>query len=225
MSANQEAEKVSNPRRVTVVGIGASAGGIEALREFFDAVPANLGVAYVVIVHLAPDHNSELAAIIGRRTKMPVVEVSDQKLELKPDHVYVISPDNKLEISDTSIGATQFDEPRGRRSAIDVFFRSLAESHGDGFAIVLSGGGSDGAVGAKAVKEAGGVVLVQDPREAAHEGMPRAVIAAEIADLVLPVRELAGRLAELAQSRAKLAPLIGPPPAGPTIDEDDETAL
>src|SRR5215469_4506878 len=178
-------------QRITVVGIGASAGGIEALREFFDAVPVDLGLAYVVIVHLSPDHNSELAAIIGRRTKMPVAEVSEHKLELKPDHVYVISPDNKLEISDTSIGAAPFEGPQGRRTAIDVFFRSLAESHGDGFAVVLSGGGSDGAVGAKAVKEAGGLVLVQDPREATHEGMPRAVIGAEIADLVLPVRELA----------------------------------
>src|SRR5262252_9235997 len=144
-----ETAKEATGQRVTVVGIGASAGGIEALREFFDAVPANLGLAYVVIVHLAPDHNSELASIIGRRTKMPVVEVSAERLELKPNHVYVISPDHKLEISDTSIGAEPFEGPQGRRSAIDVFFRSLAHSHGDGFAIVLSGGGSDGAVGAK----------------------------------------------------------------------------
>src|SRR5215831_18567874 len=116
MSVEEKSEEAAAPSRVTVVGIGASAGGIEALREFFDAVPVNLGVAYVVIVHLAPDHSSELAAIIGRRTKMPVVEVSDEKLQLRPDHVYVISPDHKLEISDTSIGASQFDEPHGRRT-------------------------------------------------------------------------------------------------------------
>ena len=143
---------------------------------------------------------------------MPVVEVREQKLQLKPDHVYVISPDHKLEISDTRIGAVPFREPHGRRSAIDMFFRSLAESHGDGFAIILSGGGSDGTVGAKAVKEAGGLVLVQDPHEAAHEGMPRAVIASEIADLVLPVREIAARLGDLTRQKEKLAPLI--PPAG-----------
>ena len=217
--------KPESPPRITIAGIGASAGGIEALCEFFEAVPPNLGLAYVVIVHLAPDHNSELAAILGRRTKMPVAEVNDAKLELKPDHVYVIAPDRKLEISDTSIRATPFEEHRGRRTAIDVFFRSLAASHGDGFAIVLSGGGSDGAVGAKAVKAAGGLVLVQDPREAAHEGMPRSVIAAEIADLVLPVRELAGRLGELARHKEKLAPLL-PPPAGEfSIGEDDELVL
>src|SRR5581483_2793026 len=201
---------VASTRRVTVAGIGASAGGIEALREFFDAVPPDLGIAYVVIVHLSPDHNSELATIIGRRTKMPVLAVTEHQLELKRDHVYVISPDHKLEISDTTIGAAPFRDPQGRRTAIDVIFRSLAVSHGDGFAIVLSGGGSDGTLGAKAVKEAGGLVLVQDPHEAAHEGMPRAVIASEVADLVLPVREIARRLGELNRQKEKLAPLIPP---------------
>src|SRR5262249_13192002 len=105
------------------------------------------------------------------------------------------------------------------------FFRSLAESHGDGFAVILSGGGSDGAVGAKAVKEAGGLVLVQDPREAAHEGMPRSVIAADIADLVLPGREIAGRLGELARQKEKLAPLMPPPVGDPSIGEDEELVL
>jgi two-component system, chemotaxis family, CheB/CheR fusion protein len=221
----KEIEKSTAVQRVTVVGIGASAGGIEALCEFFEAVPPDLGLAYVVIVHLAPDHNSELAAIIGRRTRMPVIEVSEQQLELKPDHVYAISPDRKLEINDTSIGAAPFEDARARRTPIDVFFRSLAQSHGDGFAIVLSGGGSDGAVGAKAVKGAGGLVLVQDPNEAAHDGMPSAVIASELADLVLPVRELAKRLGELARHKEKLMPLIPPPAGDASIGEEDELTL
>ncbi|MGN6453144.1 MAG: chemotaxis protein CheB [Steroidobacteraceae bacterium] len=225
MADKEAGGKQASAQRVTIVGIGASAGGIEALCEFFEAVPVDLGLAYVVIVHLAPDHNSELAAIIGRRTKMPVAEVTDDKLELKPDHVYVVPPDRRLEISDTSIGAVPFDEPRGRRTAIDVFFRSLAQSHGDGFAVVLSGGGSDGAVGAKAVKEAGGLVLVQDPREAAHEGMPRAVIAAEIADLVLPVRQIAERLGELARHKEKLAALLPATAEEPSIADGDELLL
>jgi two-component system, chemotaxis family, CheB/CheR fusion protein len=208
-----------------VVGIGASAGGIEALRQFFDAVPADLGLAYVVIVHLAPDHNSELAAILGRRTRMPVVEVNDKQLELKADHAYVIPPDHKLEISDGSIRATAFGDALSRRTAIDVFFRSLAASHADGFAIVLSGGGSDGVIGARAVKEAGGLVLVQDPREAEHDGMPRAVIEAQVADLVLPVRDLAARLGELARQKEKLAPLLPPDLEEPTIDQDHELVL
>jgi two-component system CheB/CheR fusion protein len=215
----------SGARPITVAGIGASAGGIEALRELFGALPADLGLAYVVVVHLAPHHESELAAILARCTKMSVVEIGDdQHLPLERNRVYVIAPDRQLEIDDTTIRSAPFTEPRGKRSAIDVFFRSLAANRGDGFAIVLSGGGSDGAVGAKAVKDAGGVVLVQDPGEATHDAMPRAVIAAAVADIVLPVRELAARLAELATHKERLAPLIRP--AGePSMDDDDEAAL
>ncbi len=184
--------------RITVVGIGASAGGIDALRTFFATVPVDLNVAYVVIVHLAPDYESELASILGRSTKMSVVEVRDhQQLALTPNCVYVIAPDRKLVISGTTIAAASFSDIRERRAAIDVFFRSLAESHGDAFAVILSGGGSDGSLGARAVKEAGGVVLVQDPDEAAHEAMPRSVIAAEVADVVAPVTELVRQLVDL----------------------------
>jgi two-component system, chemotaxis family, CheB/CheR fusion protein len=212
--------------RVPVAGIGASAGGIEALRAFFDAVPSDLGIAYVVVVHLAPHHESDLAAILGRCTSMSVTQVDDHlKLPLRPNTVYVIAPDRRLEIENGMVGAAALDEPMGRRSAIDLFFRSLADSHGDGYAIILSGGGSDGAQGAKAVKEAGGVVLVQDPRESLHEGMPRAVIAAEVADVVLPVRELAARLADLVQSRAKLEPLVVPTNTPVTVEGDDEAVL
>jgi two-component system CheB/CheR fusion protein len=214
-------EAAERKPRVTTVGIGASAGGIEALREFFGALPDDLGVAYVVIVHLSPDHRSELPAILARSTKMSVVEVNDRPLELTPNCVYVIAPDRKLEISDTRIAATPFDA-RSRRSPIDVFFRSLAD-HGDGFAVILSGGGSDGALGARAVKEAGGLVLVQDPYEALHEAMPRAVITNDIADVVLPVAELARRLIELARQKEQLAPLIDPPEQ--SVDGDDEAAL
>jgi two-component system, chemotaxis family, CheB/CheR fusion protein len=225
MAERESAIEAATAPRLTVVGIGASAGGIEALCALFESIPANLGMAYVVIVHLAPDHDSELAAIIGRRTRMPVTEVTDTKLKLEPDHVYIVSPNRKLEINDTTVGAVPFDEPHGRRTAIDTFFRSLAESHGDGFAIVLSGGGSDGALGARAVKEAGGLVLVQDPREAAHEGMPRSVIAAEVADLVLPVHEIGARLGDLLRQKEKLAPLLPPTTGESAIADDDERLL
>src|SRR5262245_50457442 len=95
--------------RLTVVGIGASAGGIEALREFFHALPSDLGLAYVVVVHLAPDHESELASILARRTAMSVVEVNDdKKLDLQPNCVYVIAPDRNLQISDTTLSAVLF---------------------------------------------------------------------------------------------------------------------
>jgi two-component system CheB/CheR fusion protein len=209
---------------ITVVGIGASAGGIEALRTFFAAVPADLGVAYVVVVHLAPDHKSELAGILARSTKMSVVEVRDsQQYDLTPNCVYVIAPDRKLEATAATVAAAPFTDMRERRASIDVFFRSLAATHGDGFAVVLSGGGSDGSLGARAVKEAGGVVLVQDPSEAAHEAMPRAVIAAEVADVIAPVAELAARLVELVRHRGAIEPLLRKPTE--TMAEGDEAVL
>jgi len=212
--------------RLSIVGIGASAGGIEALQAFFDALAPDLGLAYVMVVHLSPHHESELAQILQRRTKMPVREVKDdQKLDLAPNSVYVISPDRKLEITDTAIGASPFAEPRGERAAIDVFFRSLAGTHGDGFAVILSGGGSDGALGPRAVKEAGGVVLVQDPREAAHEGMPRAVILGEVADLVLPVRELAYRLGESARDKPRILAAMRPALAEQGLEDSEEATL
>jgi two-component system, chemotaxis family, CheB/CheR fusion protein len=220
-----EQQQASAPVRVTVCGIGASAGGIDALREFFTAVPPDLGIAYVVIVHLSPEHESELSSLLAQRTKMPVREVPDDKsIDLEPDHVYVIPPNRKLLIDQRTIGASPFTEQAERRAPIDLFFRSLGENHGDGFALVLSGGGSDGAVGAKAVKEAGGLVLVQDPREATHEGMPRAVIGSGVADLVLPIREIAARLGALKIQKDRLVPLI-PPAAEPAIDERNEAAL
>src|SRR5215470_9480349 len=113
MAGKKKSPNSTDTPRLPVVGIGASAGGIEALREFFAALPDDLGLAYVVVVHLAPQHESELASILGRKTRMPVVEVSDdRKLDLKPNCVYVIAPDRRLEISDGKVGAAPFDETR-----------------------------------------------------------------------------------------------------------------
>ncbi|MDQ2694118.1 MAG: PAS domain S-box protein, partial [Pseudomonadota bacterium] len=197
------AQPSSDSPPFSTVGIGASAGGIEALQVFFEALPEQLGVAFVVVVHLDPEHRSDLAPILARWTRLPVEEVSGT-VPLKADHVYVIPPNRRLQITDTEVGAFPFEQPQGQRAPIDLFFRSLAEQHGDGFAVILSGGGSDGAVGVKAVKEQGGLILVQDPKEAAFDGMPRAAIATGMADLVLPVRDLAHRLVELIRSRQRV---------------------
>ncbi len=131
---------------------------------------------------------------------MPVTQVHEP-VSLEADHVYVIPPDRHLRISDNEISAHQFDNPRGQRAPIDLFFRSLAERHGDGFAIILTGAGSDGAVGLKAVKEAGGIILVQDPNEAEYASMPLSAIATGLADFVLPLREIAMRVVELMRNR------------------------
>jgi two-component system CheB/CheR fusion protein len=211
---------------VPVCGIGASAGGLEALHKFFDALPEDLGLAYVVILHLAPDRKSDLPAIIGRWTKMPVTQVGNhESAKLDANHVYVIAPDRKLEITDTSVGASRFEQARGQRAAIDIFFRSLAASHGDGFAVVLSGSGSDGALGARAVKESGGVVLVQEPGEASHDDMPRAVIATGVADIVMPVRELVARLAELVRGKESIVSVVRAAEEAVRSDEEQERAL
>jgi len=183
-----------------IIGIGASAGGIRALQDFFETLPEHLGATYVVVVHLDPEHQSDLAGILGTRTKMPVCQV-EGNVDLEPNHVYVVPPNRRLHITDHEISAVEFDEPRGRRVPIDFFFRSLAERHGDGFAVILSGAGSDGAIGVKAVKEAGGIILVQDPNEAEYPSMPHSAIATGVADFVLPVHELAITLGELVQNK------------------------
>jgi len=198
-------EPVRKSGEPVIVAVGASAGGVQALQNFFGALPDRTGAAFVVIVHLDPHHRSEMAAIIGMRTRMPVVQV-DTRHRLEADHVYVIPPDRRLQVVDHDVSALEFDEPRGHRAPIDIFFRSLAERLGEGFAVILSGAGSDGAIGVRAVKEAGGIILVQDPNEAEYSSMPRAAIAAGVADFVLPVRDLAKRVVELLRIKESAGP-------------------
>jgi two-component system CheB/CheR fusion protein len=189
--------------RIPVVGLGASAGGIKALQKFFELLPASIGAAFVVIVHLDPEHRSELPEILASRSRMPVKQVTGTS-PLNRDCIYVIPPDRQLRISDDEISAVPFEEPRGQRAPIDHFFRSLAEQHGDGFAIILSGAGCDGTQGVKAVKAAGGIVLVQDPEEAEYPSMPRSAIATEMADFVLPISALVTSLIDLMKTKQQL---------------------
>jgi two-component system, chemotaxis family, CheB/CheR fusion protein len=187
-----------------IVAIGASAGGIHALQNFFAALPDSTGAAFVVVVHLDPEHRSEMPAILATRTKMPVVQVGEH-MRPQANHVYVIPPDRRLQLVDHEISALEFDEPRGHRAPIDLLFRSLAEQLGDGFAVILSGAGSDGAIGARAIKESGGIILVQDPSEAEYASMPRSAIATGVADFIMPVRDLARRLADLIRIKKDVA--------------------
>lgn len=210
-SDDMPANGISRP---PVVGIGASAGGVEAVSELLELLPAKSGAAFVVIMHLAPEIRSELTHVLATHTDMPVVGVT-AKMPLRPDHVYVILPDRQLQISDHEISAIPFEEPRGQRAPIDGFFRSLAAQHGDGFAVILTGAGSDGAVGVKAVKEAGGIILVQDPAEAEHPAMPTAAISTDVVDFVLPIRQLAERLSELIRTKDHAAQ------SQRTADEED----
>ncbi len=197
-----------------IVTIGASAGGLVPLQRFFDALPDETGATFVVVVHLDPQRRSELPRILAGRTRMPVLQVNETA-KLEADHVYVIPPDRRVQLIDHEISATAFDEPRGKRSPIDLFFRSAADRVGDGFAVVLSGAGSDGAIGVRAIKEAGGIILVQDPQEAEYSSMPRSAIATGVADFVLPVRDLAARLVELIRIKR-----TAKQPEEPELDEE-----
>ncbi len=188
---------------IAVVGIGASAGGLKALQEFFEALPDNTGMAYVVITHLHPEHESHLPELLQRHTQMPVRQVTDL-VTVEKDHVYVIPPNRRLVMEDSKIDLSEFKEPRGQRAPIDYFFRSLARGHPNSVGIILSGGGTDGAVGVKAIKEEGGLLMVQDPYEAEYGSMPEAAIATGLADVVLPVKQLAQKLVEYTRFRPPL---------------------
>ncbi|MCI4678990.1 PAS domain-containing protein [Rhodoblastus acidophilus] len=193
--ANTASNGDPTPHHTPVCAIGASAGGLPALRDFFSHIASDLGAAFVVIMHLAPEQPSALSEILAAATAMPVQAVA-KSARLEPNCVYVIPPDRELVIQGDDIKARPFNEPRGRRHPIDVFFESVATARADGVAIVLSGSGSDGASGVRAIKEAGGVVFVQDPDEAEFAMMPNSAIAAGIADFVAPVAEIAAKLAE-----------------------------
>ena len=193
----------SQTNGLTVVGIGASAGGLKALQAFFEALPADTGMAFVVITHLHPEHESHLAEILQTSTRMAVMQVSGL-VSLEGDHVYVIPPNRRLVMADSQLDVTEFKEPRGQRAPIDYFFRSLARGHPNSVGIILSGGGTDGAVGVKAIKEVGGLLMVQHPEEAEYESMPRAAITTGLADVVLPVAELARKLVEYIRLRPDL---------------------
>jgi two-component system, chemotaxis family, CheB/CheR fusion protein len=173
-----------------IVGIGASAGGLEAFQTFLSAAPADAGLAYVLVQHLDPNHESMLADLLGRRTEMPVRQVSDG-VTVEPNCVYLIPPNASLSIQNGALQLSDFSEPRGFRRPIDVFFRSLSQDQGPNAAcIVLSGTGADGSEGLRAIKEAGGLTLVQDPDTARYDGMPRSAVATGLVDKILKVNEM-----------------------------------
>jgi two-component system, chemotaxis family, CheB/CheR fusion protein len=173
-----------------VVGIGASAGGLDALKRLFSAMPVGTGLSFVVVMHLDPSRTSMLDEILARITRLNVRQVEDNG-ELEPDTVYVAPPRRQVTIRNDRLKLEEQLQPGRFHDQIDKFFCSLATAQGaHAIALVLSGTGSDGSIGARAVKEAGGVVMVQDETSAVYADMPRGVIAAGAADLVLPVESM-----------------------------------
>jgi len=177
-----------------VVALGASAGGVPALQRFFAPIPPDSGVAFVVVMHLAPNFESHLAAVLQPSTKMPVYQVNET-VELKPDCVYVVPPNHNLATADGSLLVLPMEEERSERGPIDYFFRSLAASHEvRAICVVLSGTGSDGTLGLRRVKEVGGLTVAQDPADAEYDAMPQSAIASGAVELVLPAAEMGARL-------------------------------
>ena len=185
---------LSSESRFPIVGLGASAGGLKAFGRFLANVPPACGLAFVVVQHLDPTHKGILAQLLQRDTAMPVVEIED-RMTVRPDHVYVIPPNQKLSIERGVLFLREPTEPRGHRLAIDSFFRSLAQDQQEcAVGVVLSGMGSDGTLGLRAIQANSGATFVQTPTTAEFDSMPHSAMDAGVADMVAPAEELPGEI-------------------------------
>ncbi len=181
-----------------IVGIGASAGGLAAFEAFFSALPngsaSGSGMAFVIVQHLAPDHKSILTELIRRYTRMQVFEVEDG-MAVEPNCTYIIPPNHDMAILNGALQLLEPGAPRGHRCPIDFFFRSLAQEQRErAICIVLSGTGSDGTQGIRAIKAEGGMVMAQNSESTQYDGMPRSAIATGMVDFVLPPAEMPAQL-------------------------------
>jgi two-component system CheB/CheR fusion protein len=189
-----------------VVGVGASAGGLDAFKRFLKAIPENSGIAYILVQHLDPAHESILADLLQRVTKIPVHEITDN-VEVVPDHIYII-PSNKMLTATDGILQLSDRPPKNQKNMpIDLFFSSLAEVHqSHAIGVVLSGTGTDGTLGLKAIKDQGGITFAQEPQSAAYDGMPQSAIDAGVVDFMLAPEKIPQQLLALSNTfKASLA--------------------
>ena len=187
-------KRPSDALHFPVVGIGASAGGLEALELFFRNTPENTGMAFVVIQHLDPDHKGILPELLQRSTYMKVEKIAEN-MKIKPDHVYVIPPNKSLTVEHGCLRLFEPVETRGLRLPIDIFLRALAvDLQERSIGIILSGMGSDGSSGLKSIKEKGGLVVIQEPQSAKFDAMPKSALASVMADIIAPPEEMPYRI-------------------------------
>jgi two-component system CheB/CheR fusion protein len=214
---------VSPQNPFPIVGVGASAGGLEAFRLLLQNLPVDTGAAFVLVQHLAAAHESILPTLLSRATAMPVLEAVDG-VKIEPDHVYVIPAPMDLVITDGHLKLLPRAVPPERHMPIDLFFRTLAEIQGDrAIGVVLSGTGSDGTLGLRTIKTAGGLCFAQDPQSAGYDGMPRSAIDSGCVDAVLPPEGLAREIA-----RQAAGPYLHPLPGTMTQEallESDSSGL
>jgi two-component system CheB/CheR fusion protein len=210
----------SLPPRFPIVGIGASAGGLEAFTQLLRALPNDTGMAFVFVQHLDPTHETILTDLLAKATPMPTSQVEDGT-PVQPDHVYVIPPNHSLTISGGILHLGSRDRTDGRHLPIDTFLASLADDQGArAIGVILSGTGSDGAVGLRAIKGAGGVTFAQDERSAQHAGMPHSAVIAGAVDLVLPAAKIGAELARIARHPYVESTPTSPDDADPTPEPD-----
>ena len=192
------------PEDFPVVGIGASAGGLEACTKLLSALPSDNGMAFILVQHLDPTHESMMAELLAHRTAMTVVQAMSGGL-LEREHLYIIPPGSYLSVNNGALHLSQPEAPRGARLPFDFLLRSLAEEYGErAICVILSGTGADGSLGLKAVKEKGGLVIAQDPDEADYDGMPRSAIQTGAVDLVLPLASIPDALVKFHRRMALL---------------------
>jgi two-component system CheB/CheR fusion protein len=197
-------------KRCPVVGIGASAGGLEAFKSFFANVSAESGLAFVLIQHLSPEHPSLMPELLSDSTQMPILQVTEPVV-VEANHIYVIAPNTVLTIREGVLRVTPPTEPHGHRWPVDIFLRSLAEDQGENAAaVLLSGAGSDGAAGLQAIKRHGGQTFVQSPESCRYDSMPRAALATGVVDNVLAVEDMGARLIDFYRYREQSISDAGP---------------
>jgi two-component system CheB/CheR fusion protein len=202
-----------------IVGVGASAGGLEAFSQFLAPMPAQTGMAFVYVQHLDPNNPSVLAELLARATRLPVTEARNG-LAVEPDHVYVITPNTEIAMAEGAIRLLPRSEG-GHHLPIDTLFRSLAESQKNkAIGVILSGTASDGVLGLKAIKAEGGLTFAQDPATAKHDGMPRSAIAAGVVDFILPPAKIAEELL-----RVRRHPFLNHAKAAAALPAGSEGAL
>src|SRR5688500_14381155 len=202
MKINNEKSKILSSNLFPVVGIGASAGGLDAFKKLLKAIPENSGMAYVLVQHLDPSHESLLPDLLQKITTIPVLEITDD-IKVQPDHIYII-PSNKMLLANDGILQLSPRPEKGknqRNMPIDLFFNALTEVHQVlAIAVVLSVTTTDGTLGLKAIKEQGGLTFAQDEASAAYYGMPHSAMMAGVVDFILPPEKIPGKLVELTNS-------------------------
>ena len=205
MNSIADTPKILSPNTFPVVGVGASAGGLEAFRKLLKSIPENAGMAYVLVQHLDPKHESLLPELLQKVTNIPVVEITDD-IKVQPNHIYII-PSNKLLLANDGVLQLSPRPPGGRgerNMPIDLFFNSLAEIHqSHAIGVVLSGTATDGTEGLKAIKEQGGLTFAQDETSATYPGMPSSAALAGVVDFILPPEAIPEKITEILRNIQK----------------------